>query len=140
MNVLETDYWCLLLPQEWSAEQEDEVVTIVDSDDVGELSLTTLCKQTGPIEDDELLAMARQESPEISDWKPVTVGAFTGVQGRFTEEGAYVREWLVAAQNVLVVMTYFCDEENAEMDDAAVDEILNTLVVGDGGAPAPGEQ
>ena len=35
MNVLETDYWCLLLPQEWSAEQEDEVVTIVDSDDVG---------------------------------------------------------------------------------------------------------
>ena len=42
MKVLETDFWCLLLPPEWTAEKDDEVVVIVGDDDVGELSLTKL--------------------------------------------------------------------------------------------------
>ena len=131
MKVLETDHWCLLLPPEWSAEQDDDVVIIIDSDDVGELSMTTLCKQQGEVEGSELLSMAREESPEVADWQHCTVGAFAGVSGCFREDGAYIREWYVAAGRVLIYITYICDEENAAMDDAAVDELLATLVVGD---------
>ena len=29
MNIIETDYWCLMLPPEWSAEQEDDVIRIL---------------------------------------------------------------------------------------------------------------
>lgn len=131
MKVLETDNWCLLLPPEWHAEQEDDVVVIVDSDAVGELSFTTLCKQVGDVGSGELRAMAREESPEIADWTKVTLGAFTGLTGCFREDGAYIREWYLAAANVLIYVTYLCDDENAEMDDAAVDELLDTLVLGD---------
>ena len=34
MKVLETDQWCLLLPPEWRAEYDDDVVRITDVDDV----------------------------------------------------------------------------------------------------------
>ena len=42
MNIIETDYWCLMLPDEWSAEQSDDVVLITDQDGIGELAVTTL--------------------------------------------------------------------------------------------------
>ena len=45
MNIVETDYWCLMLPPEWSAEQEDGVIRITDQDGIGELALTTLVKE-----------------------------------------------------------------------------------------------
>lgn len=131
MNVLETDNWCLLLPPEWWAETEDDVVRIADSDDVGELEITTLRKDQGEVDVAELSDMARAESPEINDWSTTRVGAFSGVTGSFQEDEAHIREWYVAAGPVFLYITYFCDLENAGMDDSAVEDILSTLVVGD---------
>ena len=42
MNIVETDYWCLMLPPEWSAEEEEGSVLITDQDGIGELAITTL--------------------------------------------------------------------------------------------------
>ena len=39
-----------------------------------------------------------------------------------------MQEWYLAAGNVMLYVTYVCDEENAGMDEAAVTEILGTLV------------
>lgn len=133
MKVLETDHWCLVLPPEWWAEHDDDVVRIADNDEVGELEVTTLCKQAGVVEPDELRAMAEAESPEVRDWTPLTLGAFSGLNGRFTEDGASIREFYIAADNVLLYITYICDEEDAGMDDAPVEDLLGTLVVGDAG-------
>ena len=44
MNIVETDYWCLMLPPEWSAEQEEDTVCITDQDGIGELALTALIR------------------------------------------------------------------------------------------------
>jgi hypothetical protein len=131
LNILETDHWCLLLPPEWWAEYEDDVVRIADNDEVGELEVTTLCKDSGVVSQDEVLAMAEEESPEISGWRDVQLGAFIGVRGEFSEDDAWIREWYMAAGPVLLYVTYICDLENKGMDDAAVEELLNTLVLGD---------
>ena len=42
MNIVETDYWCLMLPPEWSAERDDDVVLITDQDGIGELAISAL--------------------------------------------------------------------------------------------------
>ncbi|MGD2009380.1 MAG: hypothetical protein PVJ95_13960 [Cellvibrionales bacterium] len=128
MKVLETDQWCLLLPPEWRAEYDDDVVRIADVDDVGEMDFTTLCKNDGDVSPAELLPLARAESPEVLEWKNASVGAFQGVSGSFLEEGAFIREWYVSAGRVLLYITYCCDQEDADMDRAAVDDILSTLV------------
>ncbi len=40
-----------------------------------------------------------------------------------------MREWYVFNGALLLFITYSCDEENRGMDDAAVDELLDTLMV-----------
>lgn len=134
MKVLETDHWCLLLPPEWWAEYEDDVVRIADNDEIGEIEVTTLCKDRGQVDLDEVTAMAREESPEILDWEPASLGAFDGVTGTFTEDSAFIREWYLGADSVLLYITYICEEENAGLDEAAVEELLGTLVLGDASA------
>ena len=131
MKVLETDYWCLILPVEWAASHEENSVRIVDQDDVGELVITALCKESGEVTPDELVAMATEESPEVETWSAATTGAFNGVTGFFSESDASIREWYVGAGSVLLYMSYLCHEDDAGLDDASVDEILNTLVLGD---------
>lgn len=131
MNILETDHWCLMLPSEWQAENEDDIIRIVDQDEVGEIEITTLQKQSGKVMPAELQDMACEESPEVPDWQAANAGAFSGVSGRYREDGAAVREWYLGSDSLLLYVTYVCDEEDAGLDDASVDELLGTLVVGD---------
>ena len=131
MNILETDHWCLMLPSEWQAENDDDIIRIVDQDEVGEIEITTLHKQSGKVMPSEVQDMAREESPEVPQWETANAGAFSGVSWRYKEDGAAVREWYLGSDSLLLYVTYVCDEDDAGLDDASVDELLGTLVVGD---------
>ena len=90
MNIVETDYWCLMLPLEWSAQQDDGVVSITDQDGIGELALTTLVKETGELganTEAALTELVALESPEVKEWTAARFGAFTGLAGRFRTMG-----------------------------------------------------
>ena len=131
MNIVETDYWCLMLPPEWSAEQEEGSVLITDQDGIGELAITTLVCEPVDAPGPSLSEIAQTESPEVSSWVSVVFGEFSGVTGEFTEEGAVLQEWYLSHGVALLYCTYACDAEDAGMDMAAVEEILGTLVPGD---------
>ena len=131
MNIIETDYWCLMLPDEWSAEQSDDVLLITDQDGIGELAVTTLVRASGPGEETTAADIAKEESPEIPAWHAADYGGFTGVTGQFEESGSVITEWYLTYGDALLYITYACDEEDDGLDAAAVDEILSTLVRGD---------
>ena len=129
MNVLETEWWTLLVPPEWWAESEDHSILIGDRDDVGTIEISTLRRDEGDFSADEAAAVASKESPEVGTWKRVSVGHFDGVSGVLVEEDAAIREWYLAGGPVLLYITYSCDTDNQGLDDAAVDEILDTLAL-----------
>ena len=131
MNIVETDYWCLMLPPEWLAEEEEGSVLITDQDGIGELAITTLVREPDDAPDTSLLKIAQAESPEVSSWATATFGDFSGVAGQFTEEGTVLQEWYLSHSVALLYCTYACDAEDAGMDMPAVEEILGTLVPGD---------
>ena len=131
MNIVETDYWCLMLPPEWLAEEEEDSVLITDQDGIGELAITTLIREPDDAPDTNLSEIAQTESPEVSSWAVATFGDFSGVTGQFTEEGAVLQEWYLIHGVALLYCTYACDVEDAGMDMPAVEEILGTLVPGD---------
>jgi hypothetical protein len=54
-----------------------------------------------------------------------------GLEGCFEEDETQVREFYLAYGEALLYITYICDVDDAGMDDAAIEEILGTLVVGD---------
>ena len=131
MNIIETDFWCLMLPPEWSAEEEEGSVLITDQDGIGELAITTLVREPDGAPETSLLDIAQSESPEVSSWAAATFGDFLGVTGGFIEEGAVLQEWYLSHGVALLYCTYACDVEDAGMDMPAVEEILGTLVPGD---------
>jgi hypothetical protein len=129
MNVLETEWWTLAVPPEWWADSEEDSILVGDRDDVGCIEISTLHKDEGEFEPSVLADIAAAESEQSRDWQPVTLGEFSGLTSRFIEEEAAIREWYVASGSMLLFITYSCDEENGGMDDAAVDELLDTLML-----------
>jgi len=129
MNVLETEWWTMALPPEWWAESEEDSILVGDRDDVGCIEISTLHKEHGEFAMAELRDMAHAESEQALEWRTATLGDFAGVASQFVEEGAAIREWYVMHGAILLYITYSCEEENAGMDDAAVDELLDTLML-----------
>lgn len=129
MNVLETEWWTMALPPEWWADTEEDGILVGDRDDVGCIEISTLHKDQGEFDLAEATAIARSESSLTLAWSKVSLGDFEGVTSQFVEEGAAIREWYVARGSMLLFITYSCEEENRGMDDAAVDELLDTLTL-----------
>ena len=129
MNVLETEWWTLALPPEWWADSEDDSILVGDRDDVGCIEITTLHKDKGEFDLQEVRDIAVAESDSPQDWRKVNLGDFLGVSSSFVEESTAIREWYVMHGALLLFITYSCDEDNRGMDDAAVDELLDTLLV-----------
>jgi hypothetical protein len=128
MNVLETEWWTLVLPPEWWADSQDDSILIGDRDEVGCIEVSTLHKEEGDFTADNLREIAEEGADTSLAWRAVTLGDFKGLAGQFVEEDAAIREWYLANGPVMVFITYSCDLENQGMDDAAVDEILDTLL------------
>lgn len=134
MNVLETEWWTMALPPEWWADAEEDSILIGDRDDVGCIEISTLHKEQGVFSPAEVREIAKAESGDDRAWRNVKPGDFTGVESAFIEEGAAIREWYVSSGPMLLFITYSCDEENRGMDDSAVDELLDTLLLREEGA------
>nr|WP_241263299.1 hypothetical protein [Parahaliea mediterranea] len=119
----------MVLPPEWWAEAEEESILVGDVDEVGCIEISTLHKEAGVFSGGELRHIAEQESPQVAAWREVTRGDFDGWTASFDEDGAAIREWYLGREGMLLFVTYSCDEDNRGLDDAAVDEILDTLAV-----------
>ena len=131
MNVLETEWWTLAIPPEWWADSEDDSILVGDQDDVGCIEISTLHKDAGEFDEQSVLDIARSGAEQSLNWQAVTLGDFSGVVSSYVDDGAAVREWYVASGDKLLFITYSCDEDNGGMDDAAVNELLDTLLLVD---------
>lgn len=129
MSIVQTEWWCLELPDEWSADMEDDCVTISDCDSVGSIDITVVRKDSGNVSEEEL----RDFSSDLLDAgerpNEVVVNEASGLLFAYDEEGHAWREWYLRKGPVLVYITYNSELENKGLDDAIVDEILGTLVI-----------
>ncbi len=132
MNILHTEWWSIAIAPEWWTEREEDAVIIGDRDEVGSILITTLRKEDGHFQRDEIEQLARDNAEPGCQFNAASMGDFSGLYTSFTEEDSALREWYLAAGPVLLFITYCCDLENAGMDDAAVDQILDTLQVSAG--------
>jgi len=127
MRTVETDWWLLDLPDEWEAEQDDETIVIGDEDGVGALEITTLTREGSDADFNDIQALAQQIVPEGLTGHPAKLAGMPGLYFQYEEEGDAVREWLITDGEILLLISYSCDIENAGLDDGTVDDILDTL-------------
>ena len=129
MNMLETEWWTMAIPPEWWADSEEDSIVVGDQDGVGCIEISTLHKEEGEFDREMVLDIAQAEAAQPLDWQAVKLGDFAGVSGSYVEEDMAMREWYVSNQALLLFVTYSCDLENRGMDDAAVDALLDTLML-----------
>jgi hypothetical protein len=129
MNTLETQWWLMDIPPEWETEQDDELIVVSDEDGVGEIAITTLVKEDGNVDDQQLRQLAADTEALAGAPKVVECGDFHGYCYSFKEDNEAVREWYLGLDNTVLLVTYCCDLDNAGMDDGAVDDILSTLLL-----------
>jgi len=129
MNVLETEWWTVVLPPEWWADSEEEGILIGDRDGVGCIEITTLHKEQGEFDIDTLREIAGSGGDGAARWRAARLGDFDGLAADYLEDDAAIREWYLARGSLMLFVTYSCDAENRGLDDAAVDELLDTLMV-----------
>lgn len=132
MNVLETEWWTMAIPPEWWADSEEDSILVGDRDEVGCIELSTLHKDSGEFDAQDISDIARSSSEQALDWTEVVLGEFSGIRATYVEDDVAVREWYVGNGPMLLFITYSCELENRGMDDAAVDELLDTLMLAGG--------
>ena len=127
MRQVETQWWTMPLPDEWQAEMDEDTVVITDVDGIGVLEITTLKKEQGEVEPAEL----DQFSAELKSagYKPgnVKLGCFVGQLFEYEEEDQWCRDWFLARDEVLLLVSYTCLQEDRGLDDAAVEELVSFI-------------
>ncbi|MCR8924008.1 hypothetical protein NO559_14590 [Dasania sp. GY-MA-18] len=129
MNVVETQWWIIDLPPEWQAEEDEETILISDEDGVGEIAITTLEKSDGAVSDAELREFSLEVEQQFGGGQAVSLDELQGYYFCYSDDGDAVRDWYLRCDNLALLITYSCAEDNAGMDDAAVNEILSTLFI-----------
>ncbi len=129
MRVVESQWWIIELPDEWVADQDEDTILISDEDGVGEIAITTLEKESGLVDEAELQEYMSDVVEQFGQAELAQVAELDGYYISYKEDGDAVREWYLRYDNLLVLITYSCVDDNAGMDDGAVDEILETLFI-----------
>jgi len=136
MDILETDFWSLQLPNEWFAEQDDETIIIMDESEVSTIEITPIIADKSASKD-QILAEVMSGSAVQT-----VLGEEAAFYHEFVEDEVFWREWVCELEQGVLLISHGMDEENKGMDDSSVDEILSTLIIGgsEGDEETPAEQ
>lgn len=123
MDVLETDFWALQLPDEWFAEQDDETIVISDESEVSTIELTSIIVDENASKDEILADVLPAHAVKT------VLAEETAFYHELLEDGIFWREWVCEIPQGVLLISHGMDEDNKGMDDASVDEILSTLAI-----------
>ena len=129
MPFVETALWTIEIPPEWLAEEEDDVVAIIDPDDLGALEITALQKEQGNVDLAELAGFSSELINEGNEPAKLSMNNFQGLYFQYNKEELHWREWLLCSGSTLIFATYTTELEHEGLDDVIVDQILDTLTL-----------
>ena len=127
MRVLQTNWWSISLPDEWIAERDEDAIIIFDEDEVGTIQITDLKREEGDASQDDLIELAGELIDQGLSYKPASMGDFVGIRFEYEEEDAFVIEWFLRCEELVLLVSYDCDIDNKAMDVGMVEDILDTL-------------
>lgn len=126
MKMIQTSHWSMPLPDEWQSELDDDTVVIFDQDEVSTLELSMVELDGGEVELPDLEELASELVPQGVSGQTVELGDFAGLLFEYEDED-YCRDWLLAHDSRVLLVSYTCEPDHRGMDDAAVNELLSEL-------------
>ena len=127
MDVVETQWWTMLLPPEWFAEEDGDDILVSDVDGVGVLEVSCIKKESGSIIEQDLEQFTGELINSGKEEASVETDFFAGSYFEYLDDGEWCRDWFLVSGDLLVIAGYTCMEEDKRMDDASVDELVGSI-------------
>lgn len=131
MPIVHAEWWCLEIPAEWEAQEDDGSVTIVDPDEIGELCISVYRRDDDGVEQVDLDSLVSDLLESGSQAQPVQLAGLAGQLFVHRSEGYSWREWFLQSDSMLVLISYSCAPENEGIDASVIDEMLESFVLVD---------
>lgn len=127
--LVETDCFIIDLPESWSVEQDEDCFIFNDPDKITCLEISAVRKQDGVVEEGDLKVFSQDFLDQGLKPTPISIGDFYGFYFAMQEDDEVWREWILCAEDVVLLASHGAELEDKGLDDAIVDEMLSTLLV-----------
>ena len=128
MQKYTTKYWSVNLPVLWDSEVDDGCDVLYDKEGIGELIFTSIYQEEG-VEDEQLEELAAEHLDSEAVIEDVNFNEFSGFVVSYTKESEYWNEWYLKSENLLLFVSYNCDEKDEDIDEDVVESILASLQI-----------
>jgi hypothetical protein len=127
MDIVETQWWTMLLPPEWFAKEDGDDILVSDIDGVGVLEISCIKKESGSITEEDLQQFTGDLVSSGKQQVFVETDFFEGSYFEYLDDGEWCRDWFLINGDLLVITGYTCMEEDKRMDDASIDELVGSI-------------
>jgi hypothetical protein len=128
VKTFKAGLWSIDLAKGWSAEDEEECVTITKSSTSGALQISAYKKSEGRISRKELLELTECDEETQSHLRDSTCGQFSGYQLVFSEDDTFWRKWWLSHGRTLLFVTYNCDLAKKDIEKSQISQMVDSLL------------
>ena len=130
MSIFTSRWWELQLAAGWTAEQDEECVTICHPDGLGALQISAYQKPEA-ITPAHLLDVADINADQKEQLSKSRCGDFEGFYLAKSIGDGFHRSWWLGSENTILFVTYNWDANYSDTEGAAVDTMVSSLRRGD---------
>ena len=122
-----SSWWAVMLPSDWSAEEEEDCVTLSAERGVGAMQISAYRRDGEPVTNEDLNDLAGDELTDGPIPQNVSCGDFRGIAvSNFSDERFWRKFWLRSG-SLLLYVTYNCAAEDRAAEVEAVNQMLSSL-------------
>src|ERR1051326_3174727 len=120
-------WWSVDLPEGWSGHHEENCATLSKTPSFGVLQMSAARKQAGPVTDDDLQEVARDQVPSGVRLRRAEFKSFSGFSAVYLKNQLLWREWWLRSGHLMVYVTYNIAHSKEHTEAADLDIILASL-------------
>ena len=126
MRIFSSRWWELKLAEGWTAEQDEDCVTICRPGGVGALQVSAYQKPDAITEAD-LLNVADIDPDQKKQLAKSRCGDFEGLYLANSVNDGFHRSWWLGSENTMLFVTYNCDPNSQAIEATDVDSMVSSL-------------
>ena len=128
MKIFTDNYWQIQIPDDWTAEQDADCVSVFHDESFGILQISAE-QFEDEVSFDTLQEMAAEHIEAGAELEDIQLGPFAGFTLDYSIDDEYWREWYLQYDRLFVYITYNCRLEDESNEDDIIDAILASLKI-----------
>ena len=122
-----SSWWSIELSSKWSAENEEDCVTLSAEHGVGALQISAYRRDSEVVTDEDLNDFAEGELVDGVIPQDVSWGDFTGSAISYVQDERFWRKLWLRSGSLLLYVTYNCGAEDRVVEVESVNRMLSSL-------------